>query len=209
MLNSMKRNGLILAGFAIATTALVAVTNWLTADEIIKQQQLQLQQVLNQVVPKSLHDNELYASCMMLPSQTSVTDNPLPAYLATQNGQASAIAIETYAPDGYNGAIKLIVGLDINGAVLGARVLNHNETPGLGDKIDTRVTDWILSFAGKTLTESNQADWAVRKDGGKFDQFTGATITPRAVVKAVKNTVRYYQTHQDEILRQPRGCQAQ
>ncbi|EED24712.1 electron transport complex protein RnfG [Vibrio sp. 16] len=108
--------------------------------------------------------------------------------------------------DGYNGAIKLIVGIAQNGKVLGSRILSHQETPGLGDKIDLRVSDWMLSFSGKTVTEENQSTWKVRKDGGQFDQFTGATITPRAVVKAVKNTVSYVNTHREQILNQPLNC---
>ncbi|WP_438879367.1 RnfABCDGE type electron transport complex subunit G, partial [Bacillus cereus group sp. Bce036] len=89
------------------------------------------------------------------------------------------------------GAIKIIVGIDQQGNILGTRVLSHQETPGLGDKIDLRISDWILSFTGRQVNDDNQRQWQVRKDGGQFDQFTGATITPRAVVKAVKQTVEY------------------
>ncbi len=116
------------------------------------------------------------------------------------------MAIESVAPDGYNGAIKIIVGMDIEGTILGTRVLAHQETPGLGDKIDLRITDWVLGFTGKQVTDENESQWAVRKDGGQFDSFTGATITPRAVVKAVKNTVSYVNTHRNEILNQPLNC---
>ncbi|OEF26844.1 electron transport complex subunit RsxG [Vibrio rumoiensis] len=206
MLNAMKKNGGILAIFAVASTALVALTNWVTQDTILEQQQLDLQKTLNQVIPKSMHDNQLYASCMLLPSQTTVTPNPMPAYLATKEGKPTAIAIETYAPDGYNGAIKIIVGLDMNGIITSSRVLAHNETPGLGDKIETRKTKWIFSFDNKTVTDDNQSEWAVRKDGGQFDQFTGATITPRAVVKAIKNTVVYFKENKETILNQPLNC---
>lgn len=207
MLDSMKRNGLRLATFALATTAVVSITYALTADTIAKQEQKQLLQVLNQVVPSSLHDNDLPKSCILLPSQTSVTPNPMPAYIAKQGDKTTAIAIETYAPDGYSGAIKLIVGMDMDSNVLGVRVLQHKETPGLGDRIDLSVSDWILGFTGKTLNDDNLSTWAVRKDGGDFDQFTGATITPRAVVKAVKNTILYFQQDKDKILATPIGCE--
>ncbi|HBV77493.1 MULTISPECIES: electron transport complex subunit RsxG [Vibrio] len=207
MLNAMKKNGGILAAFAVASTALVAITNWVTHDTITEQQQLDLQKTLNQVIPKSMHDNQLYASCMLLPSQTTVTKERMPAYLATKEGKPTAIAIETYAPDGYNGAIKIIVGLDMNGVITSTRVLAHNETPGLGDKIETRKGKWIFSFDQRTVTDDNQSEWAVRKDGGQFDQFTGATITPRAVVKAVKNTVLYFKQNKDRILSQPLNCE--
>lgn len=207
MLNAMKKNGAILAVFAIAATSLVAVTNWITADTIKQQQQMQLQQTLSQVVPQTMHDNLLFSSCMLLPSQTTVTSKPLPAYLATKEGKPTAIAIETYAPDGYNGAIKIIVGIDINGVVISTRVLEHKETPGLGDKIEVRKGNWIFSFDHKALTDDNQSEWAVRKDGGQFDQFTGATITPRAVVKAVKNTLIYFKENKSTILNQPLNCE--
>ncbi|NMU70324.1 RnfABCDGE type electron transport complex subunit G, partial [Vibrio parahaemolyticus] len=95
------------------------------------------------------------------------------------------------------------------GNILGTRVLNHQETPGLGDKIDLRVTDWILSFTGKQVTESNWNSWKVRKDGGDFDQFTGATITPRAVVKVVRNTGNYVNQSREDILSQPLGCEGE
>ncbi|MBD1574891.1 electron transport complex subunit RsxG [Vibrio sp. S11_S32] len=207
MLNAMKKNGAILAVFAIASTALVAVTNWVTADTITHQQQMQLQKTLNQVIPRSMHDKPLFSSCMLLPSQTSVTTKPMPAYLATKDGKPTAIAIESYAPDGYNGAIKIIVGMDMDGVITSSRVLEHNETPGLGDKIEVRKSKWIFSFDHKTVTDENKAEWAVRKDGGQFDQFTGATITPRAVIKAIKKTVIYFKQNKATILNQPLNCE--
>ncbi|MFV0577006.1 MAG: electron transport complex subunit RsxG [Vibrio sp.] len=207
MLNAMKKNGGILAVFAIASTALVAVTNWVTHDTILEQQQHELQKTLNLVIPESMHDNALYSSCMLLPSQSTVTTDPMPAYLATKAGKPTAIAIETYAPDGYNGAIKIIVGLNMDGVITSTRILEHNETPGLGDKIETRKSDWIFGFDHKTITKDNEAEWAVRKDGGQFDQFTGATITPRAVVKAVKQTVLYFKDNKESIINQPLNCE--
>ncbi|TMX31548.1 electron transport complex subunit RsxG [Vibrio sp. Hep-1b-8] len=206
MLNAIRKNGAVLAIFACASTGVVALTNYLTKDQINLQQQKQLLSVLNQVIPHDLHDNELYKACTLVNSPLLGTDADMPVYMATLNGQPSAMAIEAIAPDGYNGAIKIIVGIKQDGTISGTRVLSHQETPGLGDKIDLRISDWILGFVGKSLTDSNQADWKVRKDGGQFDQFTGATITPRAVVKAVKKTAEYVNTHRDQILAQPLTC---
>ncbi|WP_261881847.1 electron transport complex subunit RsxG [Vibrio pelagius] len=206
MLNAIRKNGLTLAIFACASTGLVAVTHYLTKDQIKLQEQAQLLSVLNQVIPHEKHDNELFSSCTLVESEALGSKQAMPAYIATLNGEPSAIAIEAIAPDGYNGAIKVIVGLDVEGTVLGTRVLAHQETPGLGDKIDLRVTDWITSFTGKQVTESNQDKWKVRKDGGDFDQFTGATITPRAVVKAVKNAVVFVNENQQTLLSQPKNC---
>jgi electron transport complex protein RnfG len=194
MLNAIKKNGLVLAIFACASTGLVAVTHYLTKDQIKQQEQAQLLSVLNQVIPHDQHDNELFAACTLVQAEELGTEQAMPAYIAKLNGEPSAIAIEAIAPDGYNGAIKVIIGMKIDGTILGTRVLSHQETPGLGDKIDLRVSDWILSFAGKQVTDSNLDRWKVRKDGGDFDQFTGATITPRAVVKSVKQAVQYIKT---------------
>ncbi|WP_261884684.1 electron transport complex subunit RsxG [Vibrio pomeroyi] len=206
MLNAIKKNGLVLAIFACASTGLVAVTHYLTKDQIKQQEQAQLLSVLNQVIPHDLHDNELFSSCTLVQAEELGTEQAMPAYIAKLNGEPSAIAIEAIAPDGYNGAIKVIVGMKIDGTILGTRVLSHQETPGLGDKIDLRVSDWILSFAGKQVTDSNLDRWKVRKDGGDFDQFTGATITPRAVVKSVKKAVQYVNQNNQALLAQPLNC---
>lgn len=206
MLNAIKKNGLVLAIFACASTGLVAVTHYLTKDQIKQQEQAQLLSVLNQVIPHDLHDNELFSSCTLVQAEELGTEKAMPAYIAKINGEPSAIAIEAIAPDGYNGAIKVIVGMKIDGTILGTRVLSHQETPGLGDKIDLRVSDWILSFAGKQVTDSNLDRWKVRKDGGDFDQFTGATITPRAVVKSVKKAVQYVNQNNQALLAQPLNC---
>ncbi|MEZ9404415.1 electron transport complex subunit RsxG [Vibrio sp. 10N.286.48.F5] len=206
MLNAIKKNGLVLAIFACASTGLVAVTHYLTKDQIKQQEQAQLLSVLNQVIPDDQHDNELFSSCTLVQAEELGTEQAMPAYIAKLNGEPSAIAIEAIAPDGYNGAIKVIVGMKTDGTILGTRVLSHQETPGLGDKIDLRVSDWILSFAGKQVTDSNLDRWKVRKDGGDFDQFTGATITPRAVVKSVKQAVQYVNQNNQALLAQPLNC---
>lgn len=206
MLNAIRKNGLTLAIFACASTGVVAVTQYLTKDQILRQERAQLQATLNEVIPHELHDNELYAACTLVSDPALGTTTAQPAYIATINNEPKALAIETIAPDGYSGAIKLIIGVDVEGTILGTRVLAHQETPGLGDKIDLRITDWILGFSGKQVTEDNMSEWAVRKDGGQFDSFTGATITPRAVVKAVKNTVEFVNNNRDSILNQPLNC---
>ncbi|MEZ9522969.1 electron transport complex subunit RsxG [Enterovibrio norvegicus] len=206
MIRAMRNNGAILAIAALLSTGLVAITHSLTEDTIAEQQRLQLLEVLNQVIPADIHDNPLAKTCTLVTSQDLGTDAPMPVYLASKNGEPTAMAIEAIAPDGYNGAIKVLVGVDTNNTVLGVRVLQHNETPGLGDKIDLNVSDWVLSFSGKTLESADDKRWAVFKDGGQFDQFTGATITPRAVVSAARKAAWYVSQHQEQIIRQPRDC---
>lgn len=205
----MIKNGLLLALFALLCTGLVAVVNQQTFDEIKLQQQKELMGVLHQLIPDELHDNELTAQCTLLQNKEALgTEDALPAYIATAAGKPVAIALEAIAPDGYNGNIKLIVGINTQGEVLGVRTLSHQETPGLGDKIELRKSDWVTKFVGKVLTSEDDKQWQVQKDGGDFDQFTGATITPRAYVKAVKRAVWYFTQHQTEIFSQPLNCEA-
>ncbi len=206
MLTAIKNNGITLAIFACGCTALVSVTHLLTKETIFQQQQQQLRLTLNQVIPHELHDNELLSACTLIQSEQLGTHEAMPAYIATQNGKPSAIALEVIAPNGYNGKIKLIVGINYAGEITGTRVLSHNETPGLGDKIDTRISDWVYSFNGKRVSQQNLTSWKVKKDGGQFDQFTGATITPRAVVNAVKNSVIFYNENKEQLFSQPLNC---
>lgn len=207
MIDVIKKNGGILAIAALLSTGLVAITNALTADTIAEQQQKQLMLALNQVIPESKHDNLLYQSCTLINDKAALgTTEPQPLYIATLNEQPTALAFQAIAPDGYNGAIKVLIGTDMSGEVLGVRVLEHNETPGLGDKVNLSVSDWVLSFNGKRVEEANDARWAVHKDGGQFDQFTGATITPRAVVNATRKAIWYVTQNRSVFLEQPRNC---
>lgn len=175
--------GAILALVALFCTAISAGIYLLTKDkidaEIAKQQQI----LLLQVLPQSYFDNDVMANCEVPDSRE--IDKICTALL---HGNVSAYVIEATAPDGYSGNIRLLLGVTVEGEILGVRVLQHSETPGLGDKIETRISDWILSFNHKKISLDNLDDWAVKKDGGKFDQFSGATITPRAVVNQVKRS---------------------
>ena len=205
----MIKNGFLLALFALICTGLVAAVNQQTVDKIKQQEQQELMRVLHQLIPDEMHDNELTAQCTLLLDKDALgTDSPMPAYIATRAGKPVAIAIEAIAPDGYNGNIKLIVGIKTTGEVLRVRTLAHQETPGLGDKIDLRKSNWVTQFVGKVLGSADDKQWLVKKDGGDFDQFTGATITPRAYVKAVKNAVGYFNNNQAQIFSQPLNCEA-
>lgn len=207
--NPMIKNGLLLALFALICTGLVAVVNQQTFDQIKQQEQQELMRVLHQLIPDEVHDNTLTAHCTLLQDKEALgTDEPMPAYIATHDGKPVAIAMETIAPDGYSGNIKLIVGINAQGEVLGVRTLSHQETPGLGDKIELRKSDWVTQFVGKILGSENDKQWLVKKDGGDFDQFTGATITPRAYVKAVKQALWYFNHNQTQIFSQPLNCEA-
>ncbi|MCL1048978.1 electron transport complex subunit RsxG [Shewanella abyssi] len=204
----MLKNGLTLGLFALLCTGFVAVVNQLTFAKIKQQEQIELARVLHQIIPDELHDNELTGHCITITAADYLgTDAALPAYIATKNGVGVAIAIETVAPDGYNGDIRIIIGFDRQGDVLGVRTLAHQETPGLGDKIELRKSDWVVSFNGLSVLSDKDRRWHVKKDGGDIDQFTGATITPRAFVKAVKKATLYFNAHKDELLDAPASCE--
>jgi len=207
MKKNMLTNGLTLALFAVITTSLIAFTFFGTKQQIAAQQQKKLLAILNAVIAKDTYTNDIQHDCSIVRSPEYLgSDEAKHIYRARKNAQPVAAAIETTAPDGYSGKIQLVVGIAGYGTVTGVRVLEHKETPGLGDKIDLRISDWILSFNDESLNLDNNMYWAVKKDGGRFDQFTGATITPRAVVKAVKAAVEYYQANQAAIFSAENAC---
>ncbi|MEQ4923477.1 electron transport complex subunit RsxG [Proteus hauseri] len=207
MIDILKRHGLTLAIFAACTTGLTAVVYHLTAQTIAEQAALEKQKLLDQVIPQSLYNNNLSNDCYILTNKALGNEKPHKLYVARLDGKPVAAALESTAPDGYSGAIELLVGADFQGKVLGVRVTTHNETPGLGDKIETRISDWIYSLSNRFITEENDPHWAVKKDGGDFDQFTGATITPRAVVNASKHTAWLMQSLPEQIATLP-VCEA-
>lgn len=210
MKRSIVKNASLLGLFALLCTALVALVNQSTFERIKQQQDLELMRTLHQIIPDEIHDNALIEHCILIQDADVLgVDEPLPAYIASQAGEPVAIAMETVAPDGYNGQIKLVVAIDVKGEVLGVRTLNHNETPGLGDKIDLRKSPWVLSFKGQSIQGEQDKRWAVKKDGGQFDQFTGATITPRAYVGAVKRTLAYFNANKQTLLSRPANCEVQ
>lgn len=204
---SIAKNGLILAAFALVTTGLISLTFVGTKAKIAEQEQQKLLTDLNSVVPDDLYDNDIQHDCALTTNAELLgSTEETHVYRARLNDQTSALAIETIAPDGYSGKIKLLVGVKDDGVITGVRVLKHNETPGLGDKIDIRISDWILTFDQQAYSAEYDDKWNVRKDGGQFDQFTGATITPRAVIKAVKKAVIFYQQNYQAMFSKENAC---
>ncbi len=196
---------IILLMFAIIGTTLVAVTYEGTRDQIAANERATLLRKLHRLIAPEQHDTVLLEDTLAVRDVTLLgTDEPVTVYRARRDGKPVSLVIETIAPDGYSGTIRLLVGINTDGSLSGVRVVGHRETPGLGDAIDETRSDWIHVFDGKSLDNPEAAGWAVRKDGGSFDQLTGATITPRAVVKAVRNALLYYRQHQ-ETLFEPTG----
>ena len=194
----------LLVVFAVAGALLVAATWRATAERIEANERAFLLRALEDVLPEGGHDNALAEDVVQVTDEELLgTPAPVNVYRARRDGAPVAVVMTPVAPDGYSGPIRLLVGIRADGTVSGVRVVSHRETPGLGDKIEVERSDWILDFAGRRLGAPPAEDWAVKRDGGVFDQFTGATITPRAVVKAVKNALIYFQAHREELLDAP------
>lgn len=193
-------SALILASLAAVCTALVAITQRTAAPRIAANEQAYLEQSLAPVLAGLSYDGKLSESTLTISvPHTLPGDQPVSVYRVFADDQPVAALFVVSARDGFTGPIKLLVGVAASGALTGVRVLEHRETPGLGDLIDSSRSDWILQFSGKSLDNPVPSRWAIRRDGGEFDQLTGASITPRAVVKAIRETLLYFDTHRDEV----------
>jgi electron transport complex protein RnfG len=201
MFQSIIRSVIGLSIFAIVTAGLIAITQVSTKEIILEQINIARSKALLEIVPLSEHNNDMLADSFWLEATDSLgLGEKSEAFLAKQDGIPSTLILPVVAPEGYSGPIRLIVGIDISGEIKGVRVIKHKETPGLGDKIDLKKSDWILSFEGKSLLNTSEDQWNVKKDGGEFDQLTGATITPRAIVKAIHRALIFYRDHRDALL---------
>ena len=195
------RTAAIMIGFTVIGTAVLAYTFNITRDIIGKNEELEKLALISQTLPRDIYDNNLVQDTITLkPNDDLGNEEPSPAYRASLQGKATAIVLEVVAPDGYSGKIKLLVAILSNGEIAGVRVVAHNETPGLGDYIDIAKNAWIKIFDHLSLAKVRQQDWKVKKDGGTFDYMTGATITPRAVVKAVHRALRYFDKNRNQLL---------
>jgi electron transport complex protein RnfG len=189
----------ILAGFALAASLLLGFADLATRGTIKMRLEDDLKASLEEVVPATLHDNDLLADTVTVPSAgAAIGADETAVYLAKKEGRVTAVSFKFVAPDGYAGPIHLVMGIASSGEILGVRVISHTETPGLGDKIEITKSKWVLSFDGKSLDNLTFEEWAVKKDGGVFDQFAGATITPRKVVQAIRRGLEFFRVHRAE-----------
>jgi electron transport complex protein RnfG len=189
-------HGVILGAFCLGFGILLAVTQRLTADDIAARAMEDRQASLSQVLPADIHDNNPVTDTITMKNDEG---KEITVYRARKAGQITGMAYEIFG-SGYAGEIKLMLGVDAAGKVLGVRALAHKETPGLGDKIETKKGDWILKFAGLSLGNPPVDKWKVKKDGGQFDQFSGATITPRGVVGAIRKGLEFFAAHKAEMM---------
>ena len=191
----------VLALFAFLGTALVAVTYQGTKEQIAENERLALLKSLGQLVDPGQYENNLLEERITLKADPLLgTTEPSYAYLAKIAGKVHTVLFTPTTQEGYSGTINLLVGINQQGSLVGVRTLQHKETPGLGDLIDIQKSDWILSFNGRSLDNLSQKEWAVKKDGGVFDEFTGATITPRAMVRAVYKSLQYFEQNREQLL---------
>jgi electron transport complex protein RnfG len=195
----------LLAAAGIVAVGLVSIVHDLARPQIEASERARRVAQLAAVLGPVHYDNDLLGDVIHVRDLELLgTDEAVPVHRARLGDRPVAVLLSAVAPDGYSGAIRLVVAVDPQGRLLGVRVSSHKETPGLGDGIEERKSDWIESFAGRSLGDPVEDGWRVRKDGGDFDQFTGATVTPRAVVRAVRNALVYFDRHRDELLAAPR-----
>jgi len=208
--NSVARNAIGLALFAFITAGVIGVVQLTSADRIAKNIAEAQAKALYEITPKVSVDNDLLLDTLDLTTEKSKSafninllgpiETGATAHFAKKNGEVHTIIFPTVAPDGYTTQISLLVGVKLDGSISGVRIVEHKETPGLGDKVELKKSDWVLGFNETSLTSPSIKQWKVKKDGGEFDQFTGATITPRAVVGAVRRTLTFFNDHKDQIL---------
>lgn len=190
----------LLAFFAVIGAGLVALTFTGTRERVARNEHAELLDRLKVLVPPGSYDNDIADDSIAVTAPTLLgSKHPVRVYRARRQGRPVAAILTPVAPDGYSGDIVLLVGVLYDGKLSGVRVLEHHETPGLGDSIEAQRSDWITHFTGRSLIDPAPPGWKVKRDGGVFDQFTGATITPRAVVKAVYQTLLYFRDHRQAL----------
>jgi electron transport complex protein RnfG len=186
----------IVAGIAAA----LSLVDSLSRERIHRNELSWILQRLDALVPPSAHDNDLLDDVTQVVAPDLLgTDDPVDIYRARMRGQPVAAIVHTVAPYGYRGPIDLLVAIAADGSLLGVQVIGHNETPGLGDQFEHDGGRWLNALKGRSLKNPSQSRWSLRRDGGEFDAFTGATITPRAIVKAVRQALEYFRANQRQI----------
>jgi Na+-translocating ferredoxin:NAD+ oxidoreductase subunit G len=189
--------------FALIGTALLAITYRLTHDPIARSEEAEKLKLVTQIAPAETYDNDIIKDTAELAADKLLgNDDTSIAYIGRLKNEPSIVVLQVVAPDGYSGKISLIIAIHSDGKIGGVRVISHKETPGLGDYIEIAKNKWITIFDGRSLNDPKDDGWKVTKDGGSFDYMAGATITPRAVVKAVRKALQYYAQHRDEMFKQ-------
>ena len=194
------RTVLVMVIFGFIFSAMLEFVHQKASPVILKSEAIAKERLLLQVVSKDLYDNDLINTFIQIKPNINLKNKKnIKVFIAKKDNKITAVILETRAPDGYSGAIKILVGIDKNGNILGTRVIKHQETPGLGDFIDYNKSDWIDIFTYSSLKNTPEIEWAVKKDQGKFDYVSGATITARAVVKAINEALNFFKKNKFEM----------
>ncbi len=200
MTKAAFRTAVNLLFFTVIGTAILAVTYLLTHERIAATEDEARMKLISEVAPPNLYDNALLKDTIQVEASPLLgTDEPTPVYRGRMQGQPAVVILQAIAPDGYSGRISLIIAITAAGNISGVRVVSHKETPGLGDYIEILKSKWITLFNGKSFENTPEQDWKVKKDGGQFDYMSGATISPRAVVKAVNKALQYFAAHRETL----------
>jgi electron transport complex protein RnfG len=192
--STILKSGALMLVFTLICVFFVSLAEQTTKEKIAFNEEQLLIKRLNEIVTN--YDNDIISDQFEQTIKLHGIEQTIKFFPAKKNGEVFAHLIEHTYPNGYNGNIRLLTGIDVQGELLGVRVIGHKETPGLGDKIETRKSDWIKGFAGLSFKNLEQSLWKVKRDGGSFDQFTGATITPRAVISAAYQILEYFDEHE-------------
>jgi electron transport complex protein RnfG len=198
------KSGVTLAVVAAFCTSLVAFTWQQTEERIEANKKAWLERSLQPALAGLFFDSPVTESMIIIPAPHELPGSEDAIIYRVFAGETPVAALFVVsARDGYAGAIRFLVGISMDGTVTGVRVLEHRETPGMGDKIETIKSDWVLQFDGHSLQDPEPVRWAIKDDGGEFDQLTGASVTPRAVIKAIKQTLQYFDGNRDAIFAAP------
>jgi len=197
---SIVKTGMTLGMIAAVCTSLVAATYQLTKDRIAANEKALLEQSLQPALTGIFYDSGVSESRLVLQPPHGLPGNdPAIIYRVFAEGEPAAALFVVTARDGFAGPIRIVLGVEASGSVTGVRILQHRETPGLGDKIVSARSDWVYQFDGRSMGDPQLLGWALKGDGGEFDQLTGASITPRAVIKAIRDTLVYFDANRDAI----------
>lgn len=198
MSQSLKVNALGIGAFSAITAALIALTFVYTKAPIEENIRQQKSAKLFEIIDQQTIDNDIFSDSMVIDGSALGYNQQITIHFGTHNGEVKTVIFPVLTSQGYSGDISLLVGINYDQSIAGVRVISHTETPGLGDKLELKKSSWLLAFNGKSTTDNTR--WAVKKDGGDFDQFTGATITPRAVVQAVSNSLEFFKENEQQLI---------
>jgi len=201
--HDLAQSTLFLAGFALIGAITLSIANHVTRERIVENERQALLQRFNALLDPHLYDNQLLSDQVTFAGEAFGSTEPVTVYRARRGTTPIAALFVLSTPDGYSGKIRLAIGVNAQQSITGVRILQHKETPGLGDKIELEKSDWVLGFNQKSLTNPSIELWKVRKDGGEFDQFTGATITPRAIVGSIQRVLAWSNQQFDSLFQQP------